>query len=100
MLLTKYEEIIFSEDNLEINIKRLINQLWKLIPMRENNEEWKKQLNTVKLEIVGMHKVLVEKDFQQLLYKLEGLEDVNIDFDLYRKTVFESISLLQKAANG
>jgi hypothetical protein len=41
-----------------------------------------------------MHKILVEKDFQQLLYKLEGLEDVDIDFDLYRKTVFESISLL------
>ena len=68
--------------------------------MRENNEEWKKQLDTVKLEIVGMHKVLIEKDFQSLLYKLEGLRESDLDFELYRKTVFEAISLLQKAAHG
>lgn len=68
--------------------------------MRENNEEWKKQLDTVKLEIVGMHKVLIEKDFQSLLYKLEGLRESDLDFELYRKTVFETISLLQKAAHG
>jgi hypothetical protein len=27
---------------LEADIKRLINQLWKLIPMKENNEDWQK----------------------------------------------------------
>ena len=26
----------------EKNITRLTNQLWKLIPMRENEENWKK----------------------------------------------------------
>jgi len=35
----KYE-IDFSSEAKEINKKRLINQLWKLIPMRENNEDW------------------------------------------------------------
>ena len=24
--------------------KRLINQLWKVLPMNENNEDWEKQL--------------------------------------------------------
>jgi hypothetical protein len=28
--------------------------LWKLIPMRENNEDWEKQLNTVIIEIAGL----------------------------------------------
>ena len=29
------------------NINRLTNQVWKLIPMYENEEDWEKQLNTV-----------------------------------------------------
>ena len=37
------------------NVARLTNQLWKLIPMREHEEDWEKQLNLVKLEIVGLN---------------------------------------------
>ena len=33
-----------STDILEKTIKRLTNQMWKLIPMRENNEDWEQQL--------------------------------------------------------
>ena len=38
---------------------RLTNQLWKLIPMKENEEDWKKQLDTIILEITGLSEVLV-----------------------------------------
>ena len=41
------------------NVKRLTNQLWKLIPMRENEEDWKKQLDTVIIEIAGLNEVFV-----------------------------------------
>ena len=40
-----------------VNVKRLTNQLWKLIPMREHEEDWQKQLETVSLEIAGMHEI-------------------------------------------
>jgi hypothetical protein len=32
----------FADDIIDKNIKRLTNQLWKLIPMRENEEDWQK----------------------------------------------------------
>ena len=79
------------------NIMRLTNQLWKLIPMKEHEEDWQKQLDTVILEITGLNEILIfSPSLLTLLSKLEGLKVVEISFTLYRKTVFESISLLQE----
>jgi hypothetical protein len=39
LLTTKYNFKI-SRDNFDRDINRLTNQLWKLIPMRENEENW------------------------------------------------------------
>ena len=58
MLLTKYD-FLFSSEDVEKNVKRLTNQLWKLIPMRENNENWRKQLDTVRLEIAGLNEIFL-----------------------------------------
>ena len=41
MLLNKYG-IDIPEEDVNKNVRRLTNQLWKLIPMRENNEDWQK----------------------------------------------------------
>lgn len=88
--------INFDPAVIEKNIVRLINQLWKLIPMRENSEDWEKQLNTVIIEIAGLGQIFnQEPQFLQLVSKLEGLRVVETDFNLYRKTVFESIGLLR-----
>lgn len=88
--------INFNPQIVEKNVVRLINQLWKLIPMRENSEDWEKQLNTVIIEIAGLGQVFnQEPQFLQLVSKLEGLKVVETDFNLYRKTVFESIGLLR-----
>lgn len=76
---------------------RLTNQLWKLIPMKEHEEDWQKQLDTVIIEITGLNEILIlTPKLLTLLSKLEGLRVVEIPFTLYRKTVFESISLLQE----
>ena len=92
---TKYN-FDFSFEVLEKNVTRLTNQMWKLIPMRENGENWEKQLDTVILEIAGLNEVFVKNpQFLQLLAKLEGIKVSETDFDFYRKTVFESISLLR-----
>ena len=94
---TKYD-CEFKAEDVKRNVQRLTNQLWKLIPMREHGEDWIKQLDTVCIEIAGMNSLIEEKtsQFLQLICKLEGLkayEDIN--FEVYRKTVFESINLLQ-----
>ena len=47
-------------ESLEKNIARLTNQMWKLIPMRENEENWEKQLDTVILEIAGLNEVFLK----------------------------------------
>jgi hypothetical protein len=42
--------------------------------MRENEENWQKQLNTVIIEITGMNELLIYKpEGFQLLAKLEGM---------------------------
>lgn len=93
--LNKYN-MDFSVEDLEPNISRLTNQMWKLLPMLENNEDWEKQLDTVILEVAGMSEIfLKDPQFLQLLAKLEGLKVSFENFRLFRKTIFESISLLR-----
>lgn len=98
---TKYGFNI-SSNVLDQNVTRLVNQLWKIIPMRENDEDWARQLETVKIEIAGLNEIFVQDPrFLQLLSKLEGLQiEKDIDFPVYRKTVFEAISLLQECKHG
>lgn len=95
-MITKYV-FDFPNEVIEKNVTRLTNQMWKLIPMYENNEDWKKQLNTVTIEIAGLNEIFyLEPQFLQLLSKLEGLKIIEMNFSSYRKTVFECINLLQE----
>lgn len=69
--------------------------------MRENKEDWLKQLDTVINEIVGLNEILLSRpQFLQLLSKLEGLRIEECTFEFYRKTVFEAINILQELKNG
>jgi hypothetical protein len=99
VLLNKYD-IDFSYEDIDANVKRLTNQLWKLIPMREHEEDWQKQLDTVILEIVGLNEIFIGPLFLQMLSKLEGLRVTETNFELYRKTVFECISILQELSHA
>lgn len=94
MLLNKYG-IDIPEEDVNKNIRRLTNQLWKLIPMREHEEDWQKQLDTVILEIAGLNEIFMGSAFLQTLSKLEALRIKETNFELYRKTIFECISLIQ-----
>ena len=49
----------FSKEDIDVNVRRLTNQLWKLIPMREHNEDWPKQLDTVIIEIAGLNEIFI-----------------------------------------
>ncbi len=70
--------------------------------MFEHEEDWQKQLDTVIIEIAGLNEIfLFEPQFLQILSKLEGLKVVeNLEFQLYRKTIFEVINLLQEFKRG
>ena len=94
-MITKYS-FDFQIKDIDVNVRRLTNQMWKLIPMREHDEDWSKQLDTVTLEVAGLNEVFIHPQFLQLLCKLEGLKVQETTFELYRKTVFECISLLQE----
>ena len=61
MDIEKYKK--FRKEDIEINVRRLTNQMWKLIPMREHGEDWPKQLDTVILEIAGMNEIFIQPQF-------------------------------------
>lgn len=97
MLKSKYDNIDFFEEDFSNDIKRLINQIWKLIPMREKGEDWKKQLSGVVIEIAGLQKIFPDQvDFLIILSNLEGLNTLDIPFEQYRIAIFGTISILNK----
>ena len=60
--MTKYD-FDFSTEVIDKNVRRLTNQMWKLIPMREHEENWENQLETVIIEVVGWHEVFMNPQF-------------------------------------
>lgn len=53
----------FEKEDIDVNVRRLTNQMWKLIPMREHEEDWPKQLDTVILEVAGLNEIFVHPHF-------------------------------------
>lgn len=94
----KYSYLEITRKVKEADKIRLINQLWKLVPMRENNEDWQTHLNTMIEELTGLVRIYKDKvEGLILLSKLEGLtSEVCANFMLYRKTVFKCIDLLSR----
>lgn len=83
---------------IENSIKRITNQIYKLLPNREENVDWEKPLETIIEELAGMDRLLIGQHniLFPLICKLEGLfalteED---DFLLFRRTIFECLSLI------
>lgn len=92
--------ITIDINSVEKNLKRLTNQIYKLLPEREENLNWQSPLETIILEFAGMDKLLVNNHdiFFSLLCKLEGLRILvqPEDFYMFRRTIFECISLCDK----
>ncbi len=90
--------IDFTQKAKDQDMKRLINQIWKLIPMREHEEDWITHLQIVLEEISGLVEIYKDKmDGLILLSKLEGLTSKSCDdFMIYRGAVFSCIDLLSR----
>lgn len=90
--------IVIPDNVIKSDVIRLTNQLWKLIPMRENAEDWLNHLKSLIVELAGLNELCSNADekFLILLSKLKGLQIEDTTFQVYRKTVFECISLLRE----
>lgn len=88
--------------NIIINrITNLINQVYKLLPVREEGSDWQKPLETILEELIGMDRLLHlgnQELFFPLISKLEGLYGLTQekDFPCYRRTIFECLSLMNE----
>ena len=95
-MILKYNAEIQDEAIIK-NIDRITNQIFKLLPNREEGGDWKTPLQNLIIEIVGMDRMFVDHtDLFPLLCKLEALltltnED---DFLMFRKTIFECLGLM------
>ena len=84
--------------SIKTNLKRLTNQIYKLLPNREEGIEWQAPLKTIIEEFAGMDRLLIDQHdiLFPLLCKLEGLFTLTEenDFFEYRRTIFEALGLV------
>ena len=86
------------EDNaVKKNLDRIINLTFKLLPNREEGNDWETPLQTLIIEIAGMARLLDQAMLFSLLCKMEGLQTLQSeeDFLKFRKTIFDCLNILQ-----
>lgn len=100
----KYGMVIDS-NIVDKSLLRLTNQIYKLLPIREDDKDWEKPLEMIILELVGIKNILILPEEKQLTFfillaKLEALntlkEKDEDTFMLFRRGIFDCLSLLSK----
>ena len=95
-MVLKYN-IEIDNSAIEVNLKRITNQIYKLLPMREEGGDWETTLQNLIYEIVGMKILWVDQPkLFSLLCKMEALTTLNGEdqFFIFIKMIFECLSLL------
>ncbi len=97
--MTKYGKEIENR-NFNLYIDSLKNKTYKLLPLREEKLQWEKHLETILIEISGFNSITLNQvKIISVLSKLEALKDLE-DFQTYRKTIFESLNILEELKRG
>lgn len=81
------------------NINRIINQIFKLLPLREEGGDWATPLHNLILEVSGMGNLLNDQVILfSLLCKMEALTTLSNEEDYldFRKLIFECLGLLKQ----
>ena len=95
----KYD-ISISQQDIKNNLQRLINQIYKLLPIREEGANWQKPLSTIIVELTGMGELIPSFKYTifNILCKLDGLYSLteDKDFILYRRIIFDCLTLMGK----
>ena len=96
----KYNTYIKNEA-IKNNLKKLTNQVYKLLPNWEENLDWKKPLSTIIEEFAGMDSLFLDHHeiLFSLLCKLEGLfsySQTEEDFFNFRRSIFDCLGLISE----
>jgi hypothetical protein len=98
-MIIKYDTYIKNEA-VVANLKKITNQVYKLLPTWEEALDWRKPLTTIIEEIAGMSELFLDhhKILFSLLCKLEGLFTLTQEEDFFdfRKTIFECLGLVNE----
>lgn len=98
-MIIKYDAFIENEAIIA-NLSRLVNQIYKLLPSREEKADWQKPLTSIQEELAGMDMLLLDhhNTLFRLMSKLEGLFTLTqeSDFMEFRKTIFECLNLVNE----
>ncbi len=92
MYTTKYGKE-FTEQEIKQYLSKIKNDVFKLLPLREEGAEWQKHLGTIMIELTGFCHLFNQTTIISILSKLESLYHLE-DFMDYRKTIFETLNLL------
>ena len=89
----------FDKEAVENNIDRITNQIFKLLPNREEGEDWESPLQNLILEITGMKALWIDQvKLFSLLCRLEALLSLTDedDFFAFRKLIFECLRIMNE----
>lgn len=87
----------FENEAIGKNLERIINLTFKLLPNREEGNDWETPLQSLIIELAGMARLLDQTSLFSLLCKMEGLQSLQSedDFLKFRRTIFDCLNILQ-----
>lgn len=91
--------INFDADAIIKNIDRITDRIFKLLPSREEGEDWEAPLQNLILEVTGMKCLWIDQPkLFSLLCKLDALQTLTEDEDflIFRKLIFECLGILSQ----
>ena len=59
-MLLKYD-LNINLEAIKVNLERLTNQIYKLLPLREEGGDWQKPLYTIMEELAGMDRLFLDQ---------------------------------------
>lgn len=89
---TKYKTSVSFEEYKEY----LIKNIFKILPLKEEDKDWRKYLAGLLIEIGGMDSMTQDLSLITLMSRLEGLRTLEADHSLFRKTIFDCIDMVKK----
>ena len=96
-MVLKYD-VVIKDSVIEQDLIKITDKIYKLLPTREEGNDWTKLLQTLIIELTGMSNLFIGKQdlFLPLLCKLEGLFSLQDkdQFLAFRRTIFDCLNLM------
>lgn len=104
MALVVIDDDVFAEQAMstKANFGRIVGQIFRLLPLREENKDYVKPLDTLLVEVSGYTWIIPSERLTALVSKLRGLksDECKNDFMLFRRMIFEACGIASDIARG